>query len=222
MLIIEGYEAGKHPLVCKYVKGVFNINSSLPKNTFTWDVEKVINYLGNRWIYKLKNLSERTITLLSILCGQRSREVITAMDTGNITFEENHFIIRIGNLLKTFNKKHHTGEVKFSLFPSNKNITVYYLTKYLDATKPRRDNITSLFITKLKLISYKSTSKDHVAPWIKATLAAAAGIDVKLFTPHSTHFASNGKTKLHVPIETILKTGGGAVCIHLSNIMINQ
>ena len=78
---------------------------------------KVINYLGNKWTDKLKNLSERTATLLSILCGQRAREIITAMGIGNSTFEENYVIIRIGNLLKTTNKKHHTGEVKFPHFP---------------------------------------------------------------------------------------------------------
>ena len=35
------YEAGKHPLVCKYIKGVFNINPSLPKYLFPFDVQKV-------------------------------------------------------------------------------------------------------------------------------------------------------------------------------------
>ena len=59
-----------------------------------------------------------------------------------------------------------------------------------------------------------------MARWIKTTLAAA-GVDVKLFTPHSTRSASNSKAKIHVPIETILQTGGGAVCIHLHN-MVNQ
>ena len=67
------------------------------------------------------------------------------MDTRNITFEENYVTIRIRNLLKT---KNNTGEVEFPHFSSNKNICpVYCLTKYLDATKPRRGNITSLFIT---------------------------------------------------------------------------
>ena len=89
MLFLEGYKASKYPLICKYMNGVFNINPSLPKYTFTWDVGKVINYLGNTWSDKSKNLSERTVTLLSILCGQRAREMITAMDTRNITFEEN-------------------------------------------------------------------------------------------------------------------------------------
>ena len=54
---------------------------------------------------------------------QRAREMITAMDTRNITFEENYVIIRIGNLLKTTYKKHHTGEVKLPHFPSNKNMS---------------------------------------------------------------------------------------------------
>ena len=76
----------------------------------------------------------------------------------------------------------------------------------------------SLFITTLK--PYKPISNNTVARWIKTTLAAA-GIAVKLFTPHSTRSASNSKAKLHVPIETILRTGGGAVCIHLHN-MVNQ
>ena len=74
-LKIEGYEAGKHPLVCKHIKGVSNINPSLPKYLFPFE-----------WTGKLKTLSERIITLLSILCGQRAREIITAMDAKNITF----------------------------------------------------------------------------------------------------------------------------------------
>ena len=49
--------------------------------------------------------------------------------------------LKIGNLLKTTNKRYHTGEVTFPHFPSNKNICpVYCLTKYFDATKPRGDN----------------------------------------------------------------------------------
>ena len=33
-LTTGSYEAGKHPLVCKYMKGVFNINPLLPKYKF--------------------------------------------------------------------------------------------------------------------------------------------------------------------------------------------
>ena len=44
-------------------------------------------YLRNIWADKLKSLSERTVNLLSILCGQQAREIISAMGTRNITFE---------------------------------------------------------------------------------------------------------------------------------------
>ena len=164
LLTVEGYEAGKHPLACKYLKGIFNTNPSLPKYTFTCDVGKVINFLGKKWSENLKELSERTVTLLAILCGQRAREIITAMDTRNITFEENYVIIRIGDILKTTNQKNHTGEVKYPKFPSNTNICpVYCLTKYLDATKPFRTiGNTSLFVTTKK--PYNPILKGHCSP----------------------------------------------------------
>ena len=43
---------------------------------------------------QIKNLSARTVTLLSILSGQRARESITAIDTRNITFEDNYVIVK--------------------------------------------------------------------------------------------------------------------------------
>ena len=38
----EGYDAGKHPLVCRYMKGVYNSNPSLPKRSFTWDAGAIV------------------------------------------------------------------------------------------------------------------------------------------------------------------------------------
>ena len=32
---IEGYDAGKHTLMCQYMKGVYNSNPSLPKRSLT-------------------------------------------------------------------------------------------------------------------------------------------------------------------------------------------
>ena len=44
---IEEYDARKNPLVCRYMKGVYNRNLSLPKRSFTWDAEAVIKYLSS-------------------------------------------------------------------------------------------------------------------------------------------------------------------------------
>ena len=128
------------------------------------------------------------------------------MDTRNITFEENYVIIRIGNLFKTTNKKHHTGNVKVSHFPSTKGIcSVYCLNKISWCNKT--DEKRYYFTVYNHIKPYKPILKDTVTWWIKTTLVAA-GIDVKLFTPHSARSASNSKVKLHVPIETIQKTRG--------------
>ena len=48
----------------------------------------------------LKDLSTRAATLLSVLCGQQVREIITALDIWNITLEENYIVNRIGDDLK--------------------------------------------------------------------------------------------------------------------------
>ena len=104
---IEGYEAGKHPLVCKYMRGVFNENPSFPNYWFNLGCEE--SYLGKAWIEIWKGLSAKTATLLSTLCGQGAREIITVFDIRSITLEENYIVIIIGDALKTTSKKHHTG-----------------------------------------------------------------------------------------------------------------
>ena len=42
----EGYDAGKHPLVSRYMKGVYNNNPSIQKRSFTWDAGAVVKYLS--------------------------------------------------------------------------------------------------------------------------------------------------------------------------------
>ena len=76
--------------------------------------------------------------------------------------------------------------------------------KYIDATKSLRGSTTCLFITKSK--PYRPASKDTLARWIKSVLHNA-GIDMTIFTPHSTRSASTSKAT-KVSIETVLKTGG--------------
>ena len=42
---VEGTPVGKLPLVCSLLTGVFNKRPPLPRYTFIWDVQKVLNYL---------------------------------------------------------------------------------------------------------------------------------------------------------------------------------
>ena len=73
---IEGYDAGKHTLVCRYMKGVYNSNPSLPKRSFTWDAGAVLRYLSSVPPKSLLDISHKLPSLLAILCGQRGREIL--------------------------------------------------------------------------------------------------------------------------------------------------
>ncbi|CAC5386194.1 unnamed protein product [Mytilus coruscus] len=43
--VTSGIDIGKHKLVTRYMRGIFNARPSLPKYTETWDVNIVLDYL---------------------------------------------------------------------------------------------------------------------------------------------------------------------------------
>ena len=185
---IDGMEVGKHPVICRYMKGACNMNSSLPKHNFTWDVGAVVKYLTNASSEKLYDLSKKLATLTAILYGQRPKEILGLNDIRNLSFEENFLVIRIVDIMKTSNKKFHIGEIKFPRYQENDKICVLTRIKeYLKLTGNLRGNITRLFITLTK--PFKIASQDTLARWIKTTLQSA-GIDMSIFTSHSTRSAT--------------------------------
>ena len=46
LINIDGVPIGQHPVITRFLKGVFNIKPALPKCNFTWDVEIVIIYIS--------------------------------------------------------------------------------------------------------------------------------------------------------------------------------
>ena len=77
---------------------------------------------------------------------------------------------------------------------------------YTDLTKEIRGDLTGLFITTTK--PYCKTFKDTLSKWVKGILKGE-GIDMKIFSPHSTRSTSTSMAKsVHLPIDLILKAGG--------------
>ena len=64
---------------------------------------------------------------------------------------------------------------------------------------------TKLFIITQK--PFSTATKSTIARWIKLGLKLA-GIDINMFTPHSTRGASTSALVNKVPIDTIIKTAG--------------
>jgi len=190
------------------MRGVFNLRPALPKNTVTWDVEKVLKFLeawGPAKFLSLRQLTLKVTMLLLLLSGQRG-QTVWLIDIRNLSISNNVLKCRIGDLLKTTTPKNHQSELVFSGYPPNRRLCIVtYIKAYLDRTAPLRKGNTKL------LISFKAphncVSRDTIRRWAK-TIMTLAGIDLNIFTPHSTRAASTSKVAGKIPLNTLLKTAG--------------
>ena len=134
---------------------------------------------------------------------QRPKEILGLIDIRNLSFEENFLVIRIGGIMKTSNKKFHIDEIKFPRYEENDKICVFTCMKeYLKLTANLGGNITHLSLPQLNL--YKIAPQDTLARWIKTTLQSA-GIDISIFTRHSTRSASTSRAATRILIDIVLK-----------------
>ena len=147
----------------------------------------------------LRLLSIKLALLLILTTGQRC-QTLHAINLENIEVTEKSIKIRIGELLKQTKPNTHLAEAY-----DNPNICVVEVLKnYINKTKNIRED-SRLFIITQK--PHTAASKSTIANWIKIGLKLA-GIDMTMFTPHSTRSASTSALVSKVPIDTIIKTAG--------------
>lgn len=94
---------GSHPLVSRFMRGVFVLRPALPRYNVTWDVNIVLKYLKSLSplsSLSLLQLSHKLVMLLALLSGQRG-QMLHLIDIQNIHFQENSVKIVIGYMLKT-------------------------------------------------------------------------------------------------------------------------
>ena len=127
----------------------------------SWDAGTVVKYLRSVIPKSLFDISYNLASLLSILCAQRGREILSVMNIWNTTIEENFLDIQIGDKLKATNIKIHVRETKFSVYENENVFPVKLFTQCIDVTKSHRGSITCLFITTSK--PYRPASKDTLA-----------------------------------------------------------
>ena len=81
---------GKHPLIKRFMRGVFNLRPSMPRYTETFDAAKVLNYLRQIDIkdISLKQITLKTTMLLALLSGQRV-QTLKALSVQNVKYYDN-------------------------------------------------------------------------------------------------------------------------------------
>lgn len=207
---INDRPAGQHPLVTRFMKAVFRERPAFPRCRITWDPKLVLDHLtslGQNKDLSLIQLSRKLAILMLLLTGQRG-QTLHLLDTRNMTVSESRVVFRIGDPLKTSRPGDHLSELSFNAYPHDEKLCVVAtIVNYLSRTKSIRGEITGFFITTKPPI--KLAARDTLRRWTK-NIMQAAGIDLTIFSPHSTRSASSSKAALKLPLSTIISTIGWA------------
>ena len=207
-ITVDGAPVGTHPLMKKFMKGVFQLRPALPRNEVTWDTSVVLDYLRRQSPVRsldLKKLTFKLVMLLALLTGQRC-QTLHAITLDNLTLTKNHLKLRFRTLLKHSRPGKHLAEITIKGYaPDRRTCVTTVLAEYLLRTRNLRHS-NQLFLSYMR--PHKPVTKDTIARWVK-TVLVYSGIDTNIFTAHSTRAAATTKAKLrNVPLGTILKTAG--------------
>jgi hypothetical protein len=96
----DGTEFREHRLVCRFLKGVFEIKPYLPRYMGIWEVGQMLTYLRSLNVeLTLKQLTHKLVMLLAILTGQRF-QTLHKLDITLMQRLPEKFIFTIGTKLK--------------------------------------------------------------------------------------------------------------------------
>jgi len=205
------YTAGAHPLVVRFMKGVYNQRPSIPRYTAVWDVSVMIKFLKALAPAKFLSLQDLTLKLtmlLALVSAQRGQS-LHLLDLDSCKESKNSFVFTLTAPIKNSRPGFGPPTIIFKKFAPDKRICVhYYLQEYIRRTKLIRKT-SKLLISFQK--PHNAVSRDTISRWVR-TLLTRAGIDSH-FAPHSTRAAAvSAASRANVPVQEILKAAGWASC----------
>ena len=167
---------GKHFLVCRYLKGVFNKLKPVPKynNYNIWSVDTVLDYLSLYWPLDkmtLKELTLKLVMLIALTKGQR-RQTLTFLDMSEKYMQSNGecFNFALTDHLKQDRPGKVFGNVRLYMYPV-KELRVYETLNYYRKATENLRNSTRLLVSYIK--PYRAVTSSTIGRWIKTMLGQA-------------------------------------------------
>ena len=146
---------GKYPLVCRFLKGIFELRPALPRYVDTWDVGVVLQYLKH--LSKLESISLKQLTyklnmMLMLLSGQRT-QTLTLLDINHINITDNCCIFHVKECVKQTRPVTRQSTIEIAKYPQDTNLCIKsVLIKCLEKTKDKRGTKTRLLISFVKAL----------------------------------------------------------------------
>ena len=207
---IDGIPVGQHPLIIRFLKGVFESRPAMPRYTAVWNVNQVLDYL--KTLYPVNEISLKSLTLkltrlLALVTAQKGQSLpflnVDAMiDSGS------SIVFRLQEHVKQSKPGSKGMVIELKSFTDPRHCVVTTLKEYLTRTKSARETCSCSQLLLSYVKPYGPVSRDTISCWVKFVLQSS-GIDVNIFKPHSTRSASTSKAKLSdVPLADILDKAG--------------
>lgn len=206
---------GTNQYVTRFMKGAFIKRPILPKNQTIWDTDIVLQWIRRTSPVKdldLKDLTLKLVILMALLSGQRV-QTLHMIRLENMLRGKQGVTITFSDLLKTSRPGKHQKQIFLAAYPPDRRLCIMTVLKEYDK---RTEELRKGQLHDKLLISFvkphKPVTAATIARWIK-TVLKAAGIDMSIFTAHSTRSAAtSAAARASVPITTILDTAGWFNC----------
>ena len=200
---------GKSPLVCRFLKGVFNIRPALPRYVTTWDVTKVFTFIKSKPTLTncdLKTLSHRLAILLCLTTGQRD-QTIKCLNLDCIKISSDKVVLFVPETLKSTTPGHHLLPIELKTFKDSELCVVAHLKQYIKMTASFRNAGTNQLLLSF-VQPHKPISTSTLSRWC-VTVMKESGVNVNVFGSHSTRSASTSKCKISgLSFKEIAKSAG--------------
>lgn len=207
--LTDSLSVGAHPLVSRFMRGVFNLRPPVPRYTQVWDARVVLNYL--RKLSPMKFLSLKMLTfklcmLLALLTAERC-QTLHKLRLDKMQISSHKVVFVVVDLLKTSRPGNVGKEITVRAYPPDRRLCIVRLLRcYIERTKLVRGTEQQLLISYVK--PHEKIAKDTVARWIRCTMELA-GINTELFKAHSTRSASVSSASIrYVPVTEIIQKAG--------------
>jgi integrase len=136
--MLGGEKFGDNPIICRFMKGIFNLRPTQAKYTHIWDPEIALKFLDmDSDKLSLLEFSRKIVFLVTLLSGQRVA-TIANLKLSDVSLTETKIVIIVGKV-KQSRPGYHQEPLRFQKFVDKPNICVVtQLSNYIQRTKDIR------------------------------------------------------------------------------------
>ena len=203
MIHIPPYESlNKHPLINKYMTGIFNLRPPKPKLSFVWDVDilyRSFEQQGDNCLLSDIILTQKRIILL-LLLGAHSLSTINLFCINNMVLNDLLVTFIPTEVLKHSRKGKPLDKFEYRTY-ENKTLCVIAFFR-----RNKHEGLTTDQLIIFHRKPFKGASIDTMRRWIQDIFIV--NNIVNYFPPHSCRAASSSKAKrIAVNIDEIIRRG---------------